>query len=121
MIRNARAGGGALPQEVAPGFSIEGREDVPTETIDHLVQTGRIERVDFIKMDIEGSELAALRGAEASLRRFKPRLAISLYHKITDLFEIPRYLDGLGLGYRFYLDHYTIHLGESVLYAHADV
>ncbi len=86
-------------------------------TIDHLVQTGAMERVDFIKMDIEGSELRALKGAEGALRRFKPKLAISLYHKIEDFYEIPLFLDGLGLGYQFYLDHYTIHVGETVLYA----
>ena len=68
-------------------------------------------------MDIEGSELAALQGAEQTLRQFKPNLAISIYHKFADFFEIPSYLHGLGLGYRFYLDHYTIHAEETVLYA----
>ncbi len=71
-------------------------------------------------MDIEGSELAALQGAEQTLRQFQPRLAISIYHKFGDFFAIPAYLHGLRLGYRLYLDHYTIHAEETVLYASAD-
>jgi FkbM family methyltransferase len=94
--------------------------DFPLRSIDDLVAAGEMERVDFIKMDIEGSELAALQGGEQSLRRFRPKLAISLYHKPEDLYTITDYLDGLELGYRFYLWHYTIHSGETVLYARAD-
>ncbi len=92
-------------------------ESVPTTTIDQLVAEGKIARVDFIKMDIEGSELPALKGAEQAIRRFKPKLAISLYHTYEDFYTIPAYIHSLGLGYAFYLDHYTIHQEETVLYA----
>jgi hypothetical protein len=71
-------------------------------------------------MDIEGAELAALRGAERTLRRDRPRLAISLYHKPEDFYEIPEFLAGLGAGYRLYMDHYTIHEEETVLFAEAE-
>jgi FkbM family methyltransferase len=90
-----------------------------TESIDHLVETGRIAKVDFIKMDIEGAELAALRGAEQTVRRFKPKLAITVYHSLNDFWEIPMYLESLNLGYRFSLRHFTIHSEETVLYAKA--
>jgi len=86
----------------------------------YLVEAGVVERVDMIKMDIEGHELPALRGAERALRRFRPRLAISIYHQWEDYFRIPLYLNELGLGYRFYLDNYTISDGETVLYGEAD-
>ena len=89
----------------------------PVRRIDSLVDEGVVQRVDFIKMDIEGSELDALCGAEESLRRWRPRLAISLYHRPEDYFSIIRYLSMLDLGYRFFLDHYTIHSEETVLYA----
>lgn len=89
-------------------------------TIDDACRDGKVPRVDFIKMDIEGSELAALRGAEATLRKWKPKLAISLYHRPEDIYMIPIWIDSLGLGYRFHLDHYTIHYEETVLYAAVD-
>jgi hypothetical protein len=90
-----------------------------TESIDHLVASGRIEKVDFIKMDIESAERNALEGAEQTIRRFKPKLAITVYHSIKDFWEIPEWLDSLGLGYKFYLRHFTIHAEETVLFASA--
>ena len=99
----------------SPGWRVIGT--VPLYRIDDVVEQGKIERIDFIKLDIEGSELAALRGAVASLRRFKPKLAISVYHKPNDLFEISQFVEDLGLGYKLYLEHYTIWDEETVLYA----
>ena len=90
---------------------------VTTVSIDDLVKEKNLAKVDFIKMDIEGAELNALKGAEQTIRTFKPRLAISLYHKENDLTEIPGYLNALGLGYKFFLDHFTIHNEETVLFA----
>lgn len=74
-------------------------------------------RVDFIKMDIEGHELAALRGGAGLIRRCRPKLAISLYHHPRDFFAIADYLATLVPEYRFHLDHYTIHAEETVLFA----
>jgi FkbM family methyltransferase len=90
---------------------------MPTTTIDEVVAKSNLPRVDFIKMDIEGSELSALRGAESTIRRWRPKLAISLYHRPEDFFSIPSWIDSLGIGYRLYLDHYSIHHEETVLYA----
>lgn len=92
-------------------------DNYPVRRIDSLVDEGIIERVDFIKMDVEGSELDALCGAEESLKRWRPRLAISIYHRPEDYFSIIRYLSWLDLGYSFFIDHYTIHSEETVLYA----
>jgi hypothetical protein len=61
--------------------------------------------------------IGALQGADKTLQQLKPKLAISLYHLPEDYFKIPRYLDNLGVGYRFHLDHYTIHSAEPVMYA----
>jgi len=101
---------------INPGANIIG-SGFSTRTIDSLVAEGVLPRIDFIKMDVEGSELPALVGAEASLRRWQPRLAISLYHRPEDFFTIPLWLDSLGVGYRFFLDHYSIHHEETVLFA----
>ena len=88
-----------------------------TLSIDDLVSQQSLPKVDFIKMDIEGAELNALRGAEQSLRAFKPSLAISVYHRDDDWITIPDYLDSLDLGYEFFLDHFTIYGSETVLFA----
>ena len=108
---------------VNPGFRLPYTKHdnaFPVRTIDSLVASKDVSRIDFLKMDIEGSELAALQGAEKTLRQFKPKLAISIYHKFSDFFEIPLFLQSLSLGYRFYVDHYTIHAEETVLYASTD-
>lgn len=92
---------------------------VTTLSIDDLAAQQKLERVDFIKMDVEGAELRALKGAEKVLRQFRPKLAISLYHKPDDFLDIPEYLHQLDLGYRFFLGHCTIHQEETVLFATA--
>jgi FkbM family methyltransferase len=63
-------------------------------------------RVSFLKMDIEGMELAALRGAQKLIESNKPRLAISVYHKVEDIWVIPDYILTLNSDYKLYLRHY---------------
>jgi len=63
-------------------------EQIAVDTLDALCETNRINRVDFIKMDIEGAETNALRGARRTLERWRPRLAISAYHVAGDPAEI---------------------------------
>lgn len=89
---------------------------VTTVSIDDYIEEKGLDRVDFVKMDIEGAELNALKGAEKTLRKFKPKLAISLYHKLSDFYTIPDFLSSLGLGYEFYIGHFTIHSEETVLF-----
>jgi FkbM family methyltransferase len=105
--------------EVAsPGFSMVGMENkIPILSIDDFVKNQEIKKIDFIKMDIEGFELSALKGAANTIEKYRPKLAISLYHKKNDFIDIPVYLNTLFPFYRFYLDHYTIHQEETVLYA----
>ncbi len=87
-----------------------------TLTIDALVKKNKIKKIDFIKMDIEGAEPKALKGAENTLKKFRPKLAISLYHSIDDFITIPKYLESLNLSYDFYLDHHTIYQNETILF-----
>ncbi|TFF87608.1 MAG: FkbM family methyltransferase [Promethearchaeota archaeon] len=55
-------------------------KNVEVRTIDSLVKELGLDRVDYVKMDIEGAEELALRGAEGVLKEFKPKLSISSYH-----------------------------------------
>ncbi len=75
------------------------------------------DKVTFIKMDIEGSELEALKGGGNTIKQNKPRLAICLYHKIEDIVEIPAYIAQLVPEYKFYIRHHDLSPFETVLYA----
>jgi FkbM family methyltransferase len=78
----------------------------------------RGQRVTFIALDIEGEELAALRGAERIIRTQKPKLAISAYHKPEDMWELPLLIKEYNPAYRLYLRHYhLLDMAETVLYA----
>lgn len=99
----------------ASGFSTK-NQVVPLRSIDNMVMNGEIEKIDFIKLDVEGAEMETLRGAQSSIHRFHPKLAISLYHKPNDLFELIQYVRNEFPFYKFYLGHYTIHQEETVLY-----
>ena len=71
----------------------------------------------FIKMDIEGSEGAALRGAARVIARCRPVLAISAYHHPADLWDLPLRMTALAPGYKLYLRHYTREIDDTVCYA----
>lgn len=64
-------------------------ENVPVLPLDDQVEELGLDRVDWIKMDIEGAEQRALKGAARTLARFKPSLAICTYHRLDDLEAIP--------------------------------
>jgi FkbM family methyltransferase len=88
----------------------EGVTAVPlrTDTIDALVDRGAIERLDFLKVDVEGADLGVLRGAAATIAAQRPRLAIAAYHRPDDLVAIPDYIASLGVEYRWYLQCSTM-------------
>lgn len=79
-------------------------EEVPETTLDALVQERRLERVDFVKCDVEGMELRVLRGAEGVLERFSPELLLEIDERWTDRYgyrasEIFGFLDERGYDY----------------------
>lgn len=75
------------------------------------------EKITFIKMDIEGAELDALKGAEKSIRLYKPSLAICIYHKASDYTDIFDYIRSLNSEYKFFIRHHLDYYAETVLYA----
>jgi FkbM family methyltransferase len=75
------------------------------------------EAAGVIKMNIEGAEIDALEGAAQTLRRHRPTLMLSVYHRPSDLWRIPETVDAIAPGYRFYLRQHDGGTIETVLYA----
>jgi FkbM family methyltransferase len=87
---------------------------IQVETLDAAVE----EPVTFIKMDLEGWELKALRGATGHIARDRPKLAIAAYHDSPDFRLIHQFVSGYGHGYRCHLRHYTQGWSETVMFFH---
>jgi FkbM family methyltransferase len=74
---------------------------VPVTTIDKMVVELDLPRVDFIKMDIEGSEQKAIAGAEQTIKRFHPRMALCIYHLQEDPVMVPKLVRAMVPTYGF--------------------
>jgi hypothetical protein len=68
-------------------------------------------------MDIEGSEHNAILGAEQTIKKWKPKMAVSVYHRREDMFDLLLLLKSFVPDYKFFLRHYTDNQTETVLYA----
>lgn len=77
-----------------------------------------IEAATFIKMDVEGAEYQALQGAEKLIKKYKPRMAISIYHKDWDILTIATEILRINNNYKFKIRHYSTNIWETVLYAY---
>lgn len=86
---------------------------VPQITLDDLAGSWQ---PTHVKMDIEGAELDALAGGIRTLRKSRPRLAISIYHKPLDPVQIPMYLSGEFEQYSWYVRCYGAHGYDTVVY-----
>jgi FkbM family methyltransferase len=75
------------------------------------------EKIDFIKLDIEGSEADALHGAVDTLHRCRPVITMALYHKPGDIWELPLLVNKLVDNYKFYIRQHHSNSFESVFYA----
>ena len=71
-----------------------------------MLDTDIQEKITMIKMDIEGGEISALKGAKTHITIDKPKLFISVYHSNTDLIEIPKLIYSMTDCYNFYLRYY---------------
>ena len=76
--------------------------------LDTYVARKSLPRVDYIKLDIEGAELDMLHGAAKTITRYKPKMAISAYHKWEDLWTLANYVKSLRSDYEFKFRHYRI-------------
>lgn len=91
-----------------------GRENyIEAVPLDDIIKN----EVTFIKMDIEGAELNALKGAEKIIKKYHPKLAICIYHNVSDYVEIPLWIYKINPDYKFYFRQHSITASESVFYA----
>lgn len=95
--------GGGQQMDVISVVSIDGCDECSEAT--------------FIKMDLEGAEQKALKGAEETIKRNKPKLAICIYHSDEDMIEIIDYLHNLVPEYKLYVRHHSTAAIETVVYA----
>lgn len=94
--------------------SEQGTDVIRVTSIDQCIEK---DTVTFIKLDIEGSELQALKGAEKVIKKYKPKLAVCVYHKPQDILDIPQKILELNPDYQLFLRHYSYVNTETVLYA----
>jgi FkbM family methyltransferase len=92
----------------------DGRADVLAVALDGVLNGAR---VSFIKMNIEGAERFALEGARDTIKRWRPKLAISVYHRPSDLWQIARDIREIDPNYDLYLRQHDGGIIETVLYA----
>ena len=85
----------------------------PVLTLDQYLD-GR--PVSFVKADIEGMEMAFLRGAQNTIRTCKPKMTVCVYHYPSDLYEIAEYVRTLVPEYRLSLRQHAPLFGDFVLY-----
>ena len=82
------------------------------DTIDNIIN----ERLDFIKLDIEGAEQDAIDGAKTTILKYQPILAICIYHKAEDWYKVPQKILAIHSDYKIYLRHYMEGIFETVMY-----
>lgn len=97
------------------GISEDGETQVLCVKLDDIVPFS--EEIDFIKIDVEGLELAVLKGAKRVINKSRPVLAISLYHNWDDIWTIPNYVLDNHRGYDLFVRQHMNNSFELVLYA----
>ncbi len=107
-----------VAEQSNPGSSILQQGDVciNIRSIDSFVQEQALEQLDFIKLDIEGSEKDALHGAKNTITKFHPKLAVCIYHRPDDIFRIYKQILAINPYYTFYLKHCSNTIWETVLF-----
>lgn len=101
------SGGGS-----ASKINDKGNVKIEVDSIDRLIKG----KITFVKMDIEGAEEMAIHGVREHILQDHPKLAISCYHKVDDLWKIPEQILAIRGDYQIYLRHYTDGLHETVMF-----
>lgn len=98
------------------GKVLESEENGVKIQVDSLDNVLNEKKIDFIKMDIEGAEIKALKGAGNTIKKSKPVLAISAYHELEHLWEVPLLIKELNADYKIYYRHHMWNMCDTVCY-----
>ena len=88
-------------------------EEISTVAIDDILTEG----YTFLKADIESYEYKMLLGAQRTIKKYKPRLAICIYHNATDFYSIPLLVKAFRPDYKLMIRHHSLRITETLLYA----
>jgi len=98
---------------VSNSENVQNKTKIETISIDEYLSG---EKLTFLKVDVEGSETELIQGAANSIVKFRPRIALSVYHFPTDIFTLPTLCKNKNKDYRFTLGHHSSQLMDTVLY-----
>ncbi|WP_300367948.1 FkbM family methyltransferase [Brachyspira sp.] len=89
-------------------------------TLDEFVENNNIERIDYLKMDVEGAEKHILEGAVKTIKKFRPSIAIAIYHGgelfMEDFYKVPIFIKEITENYDYYIRTFSPWGGETVLF-----
>ena len=108
---------GQLRRDDDPNPENERTHVCPARPLDDLVRELGLETVDLIMLDLEGGDAPAILGALKTIKKFRPRLALSIYHFPNDFWDIPRAIMNVCPHYDFHIGHYSFERWETILYA----
>jgi FkbM family methyltransferase len=94
----------------------KGENTIDVRSIDSFVKERSLEKVDMIKLDIEGAEMHVLRGALETIKSHRPVLCIAIYHSCEDMVQIPLFIKDSYSDCEYYLGHYSKTYWDTVLY-----
>ncbi|RLA73853.1 MAG: FkbM family methyltransferase [Epsilonproteobacteria bacterium] len=89
-----------------------GATNICVDSLDNIIT----QKVDFIKLDIEGAEQDAIEGARQTIARYTPVIACCIYHKADDWHKIPQKVLSINDRYNIYMRHYMEGIFETVMY-----
>ena len=87
-------------------------------SVDDFVREHRLGRINCIKLDVEGAEMLALAGSRQTIVKHHPKLIICLYHKPSDMIDIPLFIHELVKNYALYVAHSSCVFTDTILYAY---
>lgn len=91
--------------------------EITAVTIDTFIEDNQLNNFDFLKLDVEGAETNVLLGGIKSIKKYRPTLAISIYHSLDDFFDIPFFLMKELNNYNFNIRLYSGALMDTIIYA----